>query len=158
MQRSLLSHEWVTDSKQRSTYYEFVVIDLKKKKTSELHPYDWLFIFIKEFLHLTKNKDDDRMYVNMFKWFIYKNGTWKWPNATIVITGCMGGGHTWCLCYKNIDLFTILQYLQHIYHLDIPHLNLFHIIKIVFNVQHNHFWHFSSHFKLYTQKLHNTSC
>lgn len=40
---------------------------------------------------------------------------------------------------KILTCFNILQYLQHIYHLNIPRLNLLHVIKIVFNVQHNHF-------------------
>lgn len=40
---------------------------------------------------------------------------------------------------KNIDLLSILQYLQGVYHLDIPHSNLLHMIKIVFDVQLFHF-------------------
>lgn len=48
----------------------------------------------------------------------------------------------WPISYFTVSTNTFIA-------LNIPRLNLFHIIKIVFNVQLNHFWHFSSHLKFF---------
>lgn len=107
-------------------------------------------------------------HVNLVKWFIYKNNMWRWPFTTInTITGRRKANipsvmsmlqKYWPISYFTVSTNTFIA-------LNIPRLNLFHIIKIVFNVQLNHFWHFSSRLNFFYnckpfthKKLHNTSC